>query len=62
MIKVIGRRDARIQHTWNRIIGIPLHVTLDIDPKKQAQKREAALGGIKCKREIVSFDFDTKWA
>lgn len=62
MIKVIGRRDARIRHTWNRIIGTPLHVTLDIDPKKQAQKREAALGGIKCKREIVSFDFDTTWA
>lgn len=57
---MIGRRDARIRHTWNIIIGTPLHVTVDRDPKKQPQKREAALGGIKCKREIVPFDFDTR--
>lgn len=62
MIKVMGRRDARIRHTWDKIIGTPLRVTLDIEPKKQSQKREAAMGGIKCKREIVPFDFDTKWA
>lgn len=44
LIKVIGRRDARIQHTWNKIIRCWLHVTLEIDPTKKAGMVEVTMG------------------
>lgn len=59
MIKVSGRRDARMQHTWNKIIRSALHETLDIDPKKKSQKSEVTMGSIKYERERAPSDFYT---